>query len=88
MEHLKAKDTTEYFNLWNFGIKVRSNDCHYPIHTVSCGEREKVLGDIWRQHTDILNMNNTKINVEFQPSADQAGQYWDNYELTTYPHQC
>ena len=93
MEHLKANIPLSIgsFTLWNFGSKVRSRDYHYPIHTVSCGEKGEILADIWRQHTDemlliegsLLNINNEKVTVEFQPSADQACQCWANNELTT-----
>ena len=86
----ESKDTTMSLTMWNFGRKVRSRDYHYPIHTVSCGEKEELLADMWRQHTDemlliegsILNINNKDV-TEFQPSADQAWQCWANNELTT-----
>ena len=90
----ESKNTTMSIGsltMWNFGSKVRSRDYHYPIHTVSCGEKEEVLTDMWRQHTDkmlliegsILNINNNDVTVEFQPSADQVWQCWANDELTT-----
>ena len=51
---------------------------------------------LWQQHAEemeliennVLSINNTKITVEFQPSADQAWQHWAANVLTqsaTYP---
>ena len=76
---------------WNFGSRVRSRD--YPIHTISAKEKDDVL---WQQHTEemellegnVIVINNERITQEFQPSADQAWQFWANNELTqsaTYP---
>ena len=77
--------------LWNLGGRVRSRDYQYPLHTISCGEKEEVLADLWRQHTEemlliegsILKINGEDVTVEFHPSADQAWQCWANNELTT-----
>ena len=84
------------FSLWNLGNRIRSREYQYPLHTVSCGEKEKVMEDLWKQHTDemllmegnILNANGEQVTVEFQPSADQAWQFWGNNVLpqnATYP---
>ena len=59
------------------------------------------MEDLWKQHTDemllieghIINVNGEHVNgeqvtVEFQPSADQAWQFWANNVLpqsATYP---
>ena len=79
------------FTLWNLGSRVRSREYQYPIHTVSCGEKEEILADMWRQNADemlliegnMLNINGKDVSVEFHPSADQAWQCWANNELTT-----
>ena len=83
-------------SLWNLGNRIRSREYQYPLHTASCGEKEKVMEDLWKQHTDemllmegnILNVNGEQVTVEFQPSADQAWQFWANNVLpqsATYP---
>ena len=90
----ESKDTTMSIGsltLWNLGSRVRSREYQYPLHTVSCGEKEEVLADMWALHTNemlilennTMNVNNNKVTIEFQPSADQAWQCWANNELTT-----
>ena len=90
----ESKDTTTSigsFTLWNLGSRVRSREYQYPIHTVSCGEKEEILADMWKQHADEmlliegnkLIINGEDISVEFHPSADQAWQCWANNESTT-----
>ena len=67
-------------SLWNLGNRIRSREYQCPLQTVSCGEKEKVMEDLWMQHTDemllmegnILDVNGEQVTVEFQPSADQA----------------
>ena len=79
------------FTLWNLGSRVRSREYQYPLHTISCGEKEEVISDMWKQHADemlliegnMLTINGKNVTVEFQPSADQAWQCWANNELTT-----
>ena len=81
---------------WNFGNRVRSSEYQYLLHCVSLEEKNQVLEDLWKQHTDemaILEGNKFIINgkectVEFQPSADMCWQSWANNETTqaaTYP---
>ena len=81
---------------WNFGSRVRSRSFHYPLHTISTTEKDVVVGELWMQHADemqliegnLLYINGEKVTIEFQPSADQAWQFWANNELTqsaTYP---
>ena len=61
-------------SLWNLGNRIRNREYQYPLHTVSCGEKEKVMEDLWKQHTDemllmegnILNLNGEQVTVEFQ----------------------
>ena len=95
----ESKDNTmriDSITLWNIGSKVHSREYQYILHTISCGEKEAVLGDLWRQHTDemlllegsMLNIRGKSITLQFQRSADQAWQFWANNELTqsaTYP---
>ena len=33
--------------LWNVGSRVRSREYHYILHSISCGEKEEVLADLW-----------------------------------------
>lgn len=81
---------------WNFGSKVRSRDSHYLLHCISVSEPYTVMEDLWRQHTDemevlegnVLNIHGHHCTVEFQPSADQSWQSWPSNELNqaaTYP---
>lgn len=76
---------------WNFGGMVRSRDSHYLLHCVSVSEKDPVMEDLWRQHTDemeIINIHGHQCTVEFQPSADQSWQSWASNELNqaaTYP---
>ena len=35
-------------SLWNLGNRIRSREYQYPLHTVSCGEKEKVMEDLWK----------------------------------------
>ena len=80
----------------NFGDRVRSSDFQYLLHCVSLGEKNKVLEDLWRQHSDemallegnVLMIAGGECTVEFQPSADMCWQSWANNETTqaaTYP---
>jgi hypothetical protein len=81
---------------WNFGTRVRSREFHYLLHCLSVSEKDKVMEDIWKQHTDemqvmegnLLTVCGYQCTVEFQPSADQSWQSWANNELNqaaTYP---
>ena len=91
--------------MWNFGKRVRSRAFHYPIHTITAKEKDNAVSNLWEQHTEemlilegnVFHINNEKVTVEYQPSADQAWQFWANNELTqsaTYPsmfakvHKC
>ena len=58
--------------------------------------KNKVLEDLWRQHTDemavlednVLIIAERECTVDFQPSADMCWQSWANNETTqaaTYP---
>ena len=40
---------------WNFGSRVRSWDFHYLLHCLSVSEKDSVMEDIWRQHTEEMN---------------------------------
>ena len=82
--------------LWNFGRQVRSREFHYPLHLISTTEKDVICENLWRQHTDemtliesnIFTINKEKVTFEFQPSADQAWQYWAANTLTqsaSYP---
>ena len=81
---------------WNFGRRIISREYHYPLHTISTKEKDEVVGTLWRQYSDemtllegyIIHVNEEKITMEFQPTADQAWQFWANSELpqsATYP---
>lgn len=81
---------------WNLGERVRSSDFQYLLHCVSLDEKNEVLENLWKQHTEemtILEGNKLTIagkecTVEFQPSADMCWQSWANNETTqaaTYP---
>ena len=81
---------------WNFGTRIRSRDYHYPLHTISAKEKDEVISQLWKQHTEEMQLvegnlfyiNNEKVTIQFEPSADQAWQFWANNELTqsaTYP---
>ena len=83
-------------SLWNFGTKIRSRQFHYPLHTVSAEEKDKVCESLWKQHTDemmliesnVVNVKGKKVTFEFHPSADQSWQIWANNVLpasATYP---
>ena len=37
---------------WNSGDRVRSSALQYLLHCVSLSKKNKVLDDLWRQHTD------------------------------------
>ena len=81
---------------WNFGGKVRSRDSHYLLHCLSVSEKDQVMEDLWKQHSDkmqllegnLINLCGHQCTVEFQASADQSLQSWANNELNqaaTYP---
>ena len=38
--------------IWNLGDRVRSSDFQYLLHCVSLGEKDEVLENLWKQHTD------------------------------------
>ena len=82
--------------VWNFGDKVRSRDYQYLLHCISVSEKDQVMEDLWKQHTEemlvlegnILNVCDRQCTLEFQPSADQSWQSWANGELNqaaSYP---
>lgn len=56
---------------------------------VSLGEKDEVLENLWKQHTDemallegnVSTVCGKKCTVEFQPSADMCWQSWANNEL-------
>ena len=64
---------------------------------VTASEKDDALANLWMQYTEEMlllegNVSNIQgiknITMEFQPSADQAWQFWANNELTqaaTYP---
>ena len=79
--------------MWNFG---RSRNLHYPIHTITAKEKDNAVSDLWEQYTEeimmlegnVVHINDEKVTIEYQPSANQAWQFWANNELTqsaTYP---
>ena len=81
---------------WNFGSRVRSREFHYLLHCLSVSEKDAVMEDLWRQHTEemrvlegnVLTVCGQQCTTEFQPSADQSWQSWANNELNqaaTYP---
>ena len=81
---------------WNFGGRVRSRDYHYLLHCLSVSEKDQVMEDLWKQHSDemqvlegnLFNVCGHQCIIEFQPSADQSWQSWANNELNqavTYP---
>ena len=75
---------------WNFGTRICSRDYHYPLHTISGKETDEVISQLWKQHTEEMQLiegnlfyiNNEKVTIQFEPSADQAWQFWANNELT------
>ena len=82
--------------LWNYGSRIRSREFHYPLHMISTTEKDIVCSDLWQQHADemqliesnVFTINEEKVTFEFQPSADQAWQFWAANVLTqsaTYP---
>ena len=82
--------------MWNLGDRVRSSDFQYLLHCVSLGEKDEVLENLWKQHTDemallegnIITVCEKQCTVDFQPSADMCWQSWANNELNqaaTYP---
>lgn len=81
---------------WNFASGVRSREFHYLLHCLSVAEKEAVMEDLWRQHSqemammegNVLHVCGQQCTIEFQPSADQSWQSWTNNELNqaaTYP---
>lgn len=74
---------------WNFGAMLRFRDSHYLLHCVSVSEKDPVMEDLWRQHTDemeilegnIINIHGHQCTIEFQPSADNSWQSWASNEL-------
>ena len=82
--------------VWNFGDKVRSRDYQYLLHCLSVSEKDQIMEDLWKQHTEemlllegnILTVCDQQCTLEFQPSADQSWQSWANGELNqaaSYP---
>ena len=82
--------------VWNFGDKVRSRDYQYLLHCLSASEKDRVMEDLWKQHTEemlmleghVLNVCGHRCTLEFQPSADQSWQNWENgefYQAAKYP---
>lgn len=75
--------------MWNLGDRVRSSDFQYLLHCVSLGEKDEILENLWKQHTDemallegnIITVCEKQCIVEFQPSADMCWQSWANNEL-------
>ena len=66
------------------------------LHCLSVSEKDQVMEDLWKQHTEemlvlegsILNVCDPQCTLEFQPSADQSWQSWANGELNqaaSYP---
>lgn len=41
---------------WNLEDRVRSSDFQYLLQCVSIDEKNKVLEDLWKQHTDGMAM--------------------------------
>ena len=81
---------------WNFGSRVRSREFHCFLHCLSVSEKDAVMEDLWKQHTEemkvlegnVLTVCGQQCTTEFQPSADQSWQSYANNELNqaaTYP---
>lgn len=81
---------------WNFGDQLRSRDFQYLLHCVSVKEKENIMRELWKQHTEemkilegnVLNVCGKECTVEFQPGADMSWQSWAANELNqaaTYP---
>ncbi|KAI8503262.1 hypothetical protein Bbelb_190830 [Branchiostoma belcheri] len=81
---------------WNFHKRVSSRDLHYLLHIVSTQETDAVMADLWRQHTQEMELlegstftiNESLVTFQFVPSADQKWQCWANNETTnaaTFP---
>ena len=82
-----------------FVILDQSERAFYLPHLINClsvSEKERIMEDIWRQHTDemlmlegnIFNVFGQQCTLELQPSADQSWQSWANGELNqaaSYP---
>ena len=64
---------------WNFGGMVSSRDCHYLLHCLNVSEKDPVMEDLSKQHTDemqmlegnLLNVGGDQCTVEFKPSASK-----------------
>ena len=41
---------------WNFGTRIRSRDYHYPLHTISAKEKDEVISQLWKQHTEEMQL--------------------------------
>ena len=63
---------------WNFGRRIRSREYHYPLHTISTKENDKIVSTLWIQYSEkmmllegnVIQINGEKITMESQPSAD------------------
>ncbi|XP_022806312.1 uncharacterized protein LOC111343412 [Stylophora pistillata] len=72
--------------VWNFGDHVRSRDFQYLLHCLSVYEKDRVMEDPWKQHTEemlmlegnVVTICGQQCTLEFQPSADQSWQSWGN----------
>ena len=95
-ESKEVSMTIGTLSLWNYQNRIRSRDHHYPLHLLSIDEKNAIREDLWRQHSDEMNLiegniftiNSEKITFEFQPSADQSWQCWAANVLpssATYP---
>ena len=94
--NLETDQSIGTLSCWNLGGRIRSREYQYFLHTINCSEKDDVMAALWKQHTEemmliegsVLHIIGQKITVEYQPSADQAWQFWANNELTqsaTYP---
>ena len=69
----------------NFGSRVRSREFHYLLHCLSVSEKDAVMEDLWKQHTEemkalegnVLTVCGQQCTTEFSQvliSLGKAGQ--------------
>lgn len=50
--------------IWNCGDKVRSRDYQYLLQCLSASEKDRVMEDLWKQHTEeMLILEGNVLNV-------------------------
>ena len=50
--------------VWNFGERVRSREYQYILHCLSVNEKDKIMEDLWKQHSEeMLMLEGNILNV-------------------------